>query len=360
MKKLKIAFVSCGTFAHIGSYLQFFKDRGHDVYWIAYDRPERSFGVPTFDISHGASAHNTLTKWKYILAGISIRKVLKEIKPDILNGYYATSAGVILLMSGFRPYTISVQGSDLIDSMKSAVWRRILSKVFIKSALVHTVSDELTSLVNTLGVPVEKIITLTQGVDTALFDYKPGLKVTSPLRLVCVRTLRYPYEPSTVLDACEILLHKNNIPFKLTFAAGGPMQGQLQHLAVEKGLADDVTFMGGYDNAALPGLLHDNDIYISASLWDGTSISLLEAMSCGIFPIVSRIASNKKWLVEGKTALMFECGNAAELAGKIVSAVSDEQLRSNAVRQNRHLVEDKADRQKNMRILEEMYCRLTS
>ncbi len=357
MKRLKIAFLSCGTLIHIYPYLQFFRDRGHDVYWITYDRPEKDFGVPTYDISHGACARNALSKWRYILSGISIRKILKEIKPDILSGYYATSAGVISLMSGFRPYVISVQGSDLIASMKSVVWKGVLRKVFDKSALVHTVSGELTALARTLGVPEEKIITLTHGVDVALFDYRPVLKIHSPVRLICTRTLKYPYEPETILNACE-LLYKKNIPFRLTFTAGGPSQKQLQRLAAEKGLADYITFMGGYDNTVLPELLHNNDIYVSASLWDGTSISLLEAMSCGIFPIVSRIASNQAWLEEGKTALMFGCEDSSELADKITFAISDELLRSRAVLQNRHLVEEKADRQKNLQKLEEMYCRL--
>ena len=88
MKKLKIAFLSGGKFTHRLAYLDFFRDRGHKVYWITYDRTEKHYDIPQFDISFGAKGTMYHSKWKYLLAALSIRKVLREIKPDILHGHY--------------------------------------------------------------------------------------------------------------------------------------------------------------------------------------------------------------------------------------------------------------------------------
>ncbi|MHC4069705.1 MAG: glycosyltransferase [Planctomycetota bacterium] len=336
-------------------YLEFFNKRGHKVYFFASCRPIiYKTGIETFDISYGAHGRKTSTKWRYFMAGLKLRKLLKEIKPDILHGHYVTSTGVISLISGFRPFLVSARGSDLITSVKSSLWRMILRKVFDESVLVHTVSDELSALVKTLGVPEEKIITLSQGVYIGLFDYKPRLTIPATVRLLCTRAFRPVYDQETVLNACSIL-KKKKINFTLTFAAGSDMQENIENIAGKKGLADQINFLGGYENRSLPSIMAEHDIYISAALWDGTSVSLLEAMSCGLFPIVSKTKSNQAWIEENKTGLMFQCGNAEELADKIIQAVKDSNLRQTAVEKNRKVVAEKANREKNMLLLEKKY-----
>lgn len=354
MRKLKIAFLSGGRFTHIGAYLEFFKERGHDVRWIKFDRSDRDFGMLSYDIFGGASGARPFSKWKYLLAGVSIRKILRDIKPDILHGHYATSAGVISVMSGFRPFVISVHGSDVIGSMSSVMWRRILQSVFKRAAGVNVVSQQLAELTQRLGVPEEKILELTQGVDVNLFDYKPSSKLSHPVRLICTRALKRVCGMVTIINACETL-QKENVPFTLTLAASGPLQNQLVKMVSRKGLSENMKFIGGYDNKELPAILRNHDIYVSASLWDGTSVSLLEAMACGLFPVVSRIESNQVWVKEGKTALMFECGRAEELAEKIKHVVCEYQLRRSAILENRKVVEEKANREKNMLVLEKWY-----
>jgi glycosyltransferase involved in cell wall biosynthesis len=99
----------------------------------------------------------------------------------------------------------------------------------------------------------------------------------------------------------------------------------------------------------------DHDLYLSASLWDGTSIAMLETMACGIFPIVSRIPSNLSWLADNKTTLMFDCRRADQLADRIVYACSNPTLVREGITANREIVVQRADREKNMRLLEQRY-----
>lgn len=336
-------------------YCRFFTSRGHNVSCITYTRPEIDFGgMEVYDISTGFVPRNVVGKLIY-LAGINkLRKLLREAKPDILHGHYVTSAGLLCLFSGFRPYVLTAHGSDVIGSMKSCLWKNLLRIILRQASLVNTVSDELTALATKLGVPDEKILVRSLGVDTKLFCYRSPRVLRPPVKLLCTRRLAKVFDPVTIVNACEILKTKS-ISFRLTFAAGGPLERQLQNLVSENDLAAQVTFMGGYDNSDLLELLHNHDIYISASLWDGTSISLLEAMSSGIFPVVSRITSNMAWLEEGRTTFMFESGNAAELAEKIIRVIKDNKLRQAATEKNRKLVAEKADREKNMLLLEKKY-----
>jgi L-malate glycosyltransferase len=357
MKKLKIAYLSGGNLTHTVTYLNFFRKHGHEVFWITYDRTNKHYDIPMFDISYGAKGNNPSTKWKYFLAAGSIRKVLKKINPDILHGHYVTSAGIICLLSGFTPYVLTVHGTDLISAIKSVFWKNILHYIFKRAAFINPVSDELSRLTRSIGVPQENILVATLGVDTKEYDFMPSLKLHDPIRLLCTRTLDATYDPVTIINAFEIL-KRSRYKFSLTFASGGPLQVKLQDLVTSKNLDKEIVFLGGYDNINLPNILHNHDIYLSASLWDGTSISLLEAMACGLAPVVSRIKSNQAWL-EGKNRdFMFECGNAQELADKIQAIINNEEEREFLIRANRIKVEEKADRDKNLTALEQRYLQI--
>lgn len=351
MKKLRIAFLSCGSFIHIRPYIEYFKNNGHTVFWVTYDRPLWDLGVETFDISCGADARENKTKWRYLLAVPLLRRLLKRINIDVLHGHYITSAGLLCRWSGFHPYVLTAHGTDMISSIDSSVKRFLLKRIVENCSLVNVVSADLGDMARHCQVTEEKLLLVTLGVDTDRFLYRPA-DMHSPLRLICTRTLGSVYDPWTIIEACSIL-RSRSVNFTLTFAAGGPLQGALYRRCVQQGLDSIVKFLGGYNNSQVPSLLHDHDVNISASKSDGTSISLLEAMACGTFPIVSRIPANTAWIEDGKTGYLFGVGKADELANRVMQASSDKDFVRKALWENRRCVEERGCRKKNMEKLEE-------
>jgi glycosyltransferase involved in cell wall biosynthesis len=357
MRKLKIAFLSGGTIRQICPYIEFFKSKGHEVYWFVFEQPIQQLDVKTYDISRGAHGHNPYSKWKYFLAGITLRRILKKIKPDLLHGHYATSSGVISVISGFKPFIVSARGSDLINRFNSKIWRKILQGIFKRAAGINTVSEQLREMVKTFGVSDDKILKLHQGIDLELFDYKPAYEPSKPYRMICTRALHPTYGIDTIIQCCEIL-KKQGFPFALTLAADGPLKNEFLKIVHRKNLSENIFFKGGYKNEELPQILHNHDLYVSASLWDGTSVSLLEAMACGLFPVVSKIKSNQYLVRENETALMFECGDASHLAKAVIKAINSHKLRKQAIIENRKVVEQKANRENNLTILEDWYYKI--
>lgn len=354
MRKLKIAYLSTGTFRHVGPYLRFFSSRGHDVHWITYTKHEETFGVRHYAALETTADRKRITKWRYFAAVPRIRRILMEIRPDILHGHYITSAGVLCLLSGFRPYVLSVHGTDAVTSVNSVVWRVVLRRVLTRAEGINAVSQQLADLALGLGAEKEKVLVLPQGIDLRLFGYEASTRLPQVVKLICTRVLEQKYGPVTIINACEILKRKS-LPFTLTFAAGGPLQPDLQKMVTEKGLDQHISFLGGYSIGELPGILREHQIYLSASHWDGTSNCLLEVMAAGLFPVVSRIESNQALVRENETAFMFECGNAEELAERIIRIVCDYSPGPPAIEANRRVVEDKGDREKNMHALEKWY-----
>ena len=69
------------------------------------------------------------------------------------------------------------------------------------------------------------------------------------------------------------------------------------------------------------------DIYVLPSLTETTSLSTLEAMSCGTAVIATEVGAVKDYLINGHNGLFFEKKNAQMLKQKIEKLLENEELR---------------------------------
>jgi glycosyltransferase involved in cell wall biosynthesis len=88
------------------------------------------------------------------------------------------------------------------------------------------------------------------------------------------------------------------------------------------GVLDRVTFGGLVSQRELPNWYHDADLYISPSHVDGSSVSLMEALACGLPCLVSDIPGNREWIIDGENGWLFRDGDVNHLAEKILMAIS--------------------------------------
>ncbi len=357
---MRICFISTGTFSHIDPYLEYFRQAGHDVHFVCLSPgPERN--VATYNTGIGNTYSRTQGKWKYLLSMLRARKLIRKIKPDIIHAHYATSGGLTALVSGFHPAVVTVHGSDLINSVKSPVWRFLLKKIFNYADCVNVVSQELENIALSLGINKEKIEVLTHGIDTNKFSFteKPKLVKNSVLKMICTRRFESVFDHITILNALTIL-KEESVNFKMTFAGDGSLLGQTKEYVRNSELNDNVVFINRIENDKLPDVLSQNDIYLSASKWDGTSLSLLEAMASGLFPIVSDINANSAWIENGFNGYLHKAGNADSLANCIMKLFDNPEMIQKAALHNRQIVCEKAYRQTNMKRLETIYKKLIS
>src|SRR5205814_7554687 len=126
--------------------------------------------------------------------------------------------------------------------------------------------------------------------------------------------------------------------FTLEIAGGGAERGSLDARAAARGLGEVAHFRGVLPEGEIAALVGRADVYVSTSLSDSTSVSLLEAMSAGAFPVVSDIPANHEWLVHGETALFFPPRDAEALAVELDRALGDADLRATAAARNRATV----------------------
>lgn len=98
-------------------------------------------------------------------------------------------------------------------------------------------------------------------------------------------------------------------------------------LAKELGVAGDVIFTGRVDE--LPQYYNLCDVYVTSSMHEGFGVPIIEAMACGLPVVGSRSGALPETV--GEAGLTFEPGNVEDLTGKVLSILSDEELREKLV-----------------------------
>jgi len=122
-------------------------------------------------------------------------------------------------------------------------------------------------LCRSLGVPRQDALPHA-GIDTERFTL-PRQRAGGPMTMICTRKLQAPYQPEVIVQALVRVAEQGHVFVYLCRVRAGRAGGAT--LVREHGLAAQVEFLGGYSQDALPSLLAGADVYVSASLWDGTS-----------------------------------------------------------------------------------------
>ena len=105
-----------------------------------------------------------------------------------------------------------------------------------------------------------------------------------------------------------------NPHLRLLLLGSGSQREQLEPILNDGGVLDKVIFPGQLPNSELPDYYRAADLYISASHTDGSSVSLMEALACGLPAAISDIPSNLEWVSPGEEGWLFTDGSVEQLS----------------------------------------------
>ncbi len=126
----------------------------------------------------------------------------------------------------------------------------------------------------------------------------------------------------TLIEALEILNNSKTKRFTLTIAGGGDEEHSLKTLVQEKGL-QNVKFTGWYNHQKLDEIMKNTDISIvmrSTNMANNFVVTtcLLENWAAGKPVIAPNLESFRGVIDNWKNGVLFEAGNANDLASKIM------------------------------------------
>lgn len=113
-----------------------------------------------------------------------------------------------------------------------------------------------------------------------------------------------------------------NPSLHMIMAGDGPLRAQVIAAVHELGLSEHVTFLGNIPELEMVELIRKADLYVSASLVDGTSISLLQALEAGVPVLLSNVGGNAEWANRVDGADLFEAGDWKKLGALISEKIS--------------------------------------
>lgn len=107
-------------------------------------------------------------------------------------------------------------------------------------------------------------------------------------------------------------------------AGNGVEQGRLEAMARDLGISERVSFLGFRTD--IPALLASCSLFVLPSLYEGFSLSVLEAMASGKPVVATAVGGTPEAVVDGVTGYLVPPGNADSLARAIRELLSDPAL----------------------------------
>ena len=306
-----------------------------------------------------------------LLSIYKIKKLIEGLKPDVLHAHYLTNYGLFSALCNFHPFIITTWGSDILPvKTESSVIRwikKLISRYAAEKADIITAdSKSLIKEMVKLGISEKKIKLISHGVDLEKFDrYKKvpdfkrqlGIPLNSKI-VISTRNLEPVYNVELLIKAIPYVV-KNNSQVHFIVLGDGKQKDFLQKMAKQLNVKEHVRFLGRLPHEEVGYFLANSDIYVSTSLSDSTSVSLLEAMASRLPAIVTDLEGNREWIEDNVNGFIIPPDDPKILAEKILQLLSDEETARKFGEHGRKLVAMRADYEKEMRKVEEIYKHLS-
>lgn len=224
--------------------------------------------------------------------------VFKSFKPDIIHIHQVNSVALysILALKSFRvPIVLTAWGSDILISPKRSFILKFIVKYCLKNVDIVTADAEYLGqeVLNYLPASYnrEKLIIANFGMERhdELFTTKENIIYSNRLH-------KKLYNIDEIILAFKKLNDTGKNNFKLVIAAIGEETENLKKLVQDLNLGHIVTFVGWLSLEENLFWYAKSKFYVSIPDSDATSISLLEAMYYGCYPIVSSLPSKREWI----------------------------------------------------------------
>jgi glycosyltransferase involved in cell wall biosynthesis len=233
--------------------------------------------------------------------------------------FIARIAGTILRFRG-RTYSLIIRGGNFVNYFKrneSWIQRDLLNANSLISPSLYIIN-----FFNRKGIHIDY---LPNYIDQSKFPHNPN-KLRNPFSLLWVRAFSEIYNPLIPIRIINEL--KDQFPqVKLTMV--GPDLGLLSQAKEEilnLNLGEYIEIVGPVHNDELHTYYQSHNVYLNTTSFESFGMALLEAASCGI-PIVSTKVGEIPYIYEnGESILLVDDFSIADFVSKIESIFTNEEL----------------------------------
>jgi glycosyltransferase involved in cell wall biosynthesis len=273
----------------------------------------------------------------------SLIRAIRHLRPDIVHTHTA-KAGMLgrlaaVMAGGPRPKIVHTFHGHVLEGyfgpVKNTTYRELERRLAtVSDALIGVSSATANDLVRLGIAPREKFRVIPIGLDLepflnatpadgTAFRAEAGIR-TGEVLLTWVGRL-VPIKRVDVLLRAFAHARHAGAPVRLAIVGDGDLRRELEALALELGVADQVWF-AGYRSAMLP-VASASDVAVLSSDNEGTPVSLIEAAAAGT-PSVSTKVGGVDDVVGHDAGLLAPAGDFGSLGRAMAAAASDPEGRA--------------------------------
>ena len=146
------------------------------------------------------------------------------------------------------------------------------------------------------------------------------------------------------------------VPARLLLVGEGPELSACRDLAQELGIADRVTFLG--DQEYIEALLPYADIFLLPSDHESFGLVALEAMSCGVPVVATRVGGMPEVITDGRNGFLFDPGDVHGMSEVAIALAQDPERRARVAGEARATASERFDIDRAVDRYVELYAAL--
>jgi glycosyltransferase involved in cell wall biosynthesis len=237
----------------------------------------------------------------------------------------ATAVSHLPLMAR-APSVISCRGTQINvapHNPERTELRLGLPESFAKAAAVHCVSEAICREATLYGLDPAKSVVIRPAVDPAIFCPAPQRRPPDgTLRVIMTGSVIWRKGYEHALSAID-RLRARGVPVTLEIIGSGDEEQRLLYTLNDLELTECVQWHGQLPATAVVERLQAADVFLLASVSEGISNALLEAMACGLPVVTTDISGMDEAVTDGVEGLIVPPRDARATAAALEQLAQD-------------------------------------
>jgi len=271
--------------------------------------------------------------WLFLRLVGTLVRIRKKFPFEIIDthfGYPEGIAGALLSSSLGIPFTMTFRGNEPKHSV-NRVGRFGMSWAVRRASRIFAVSERLRQFAIGLGARPDKVKTIPNGIDSAVFSpqdrtacrVKHGLAPDRPI-VVSAGALVERKGHHRIIEALKSISARGSA-VQLVIAGGPGPEGQyerkLRDLVLNLGLEHSVLFLGPVSAETMAEVMSAADVFCLASTNEGWPNVVHEALACGAPVVATDVGAVPDMLGDGKYGVIVPVSDQSGLESGLEEAL---------------------------------------